>query len=179
MLLSESLIANQGAERIRGLKPGEYLIWGNKKPWDGRPVMCGGLSTAASIYFLFKASFATCVCSSTLLMSFYLPVYFCELIVEQKRLLHWYFEKWKYLWFWLRLREEVITNVKRREEKQKDGSYKTSRNVRDHCWKCNSENGRQGGWLATDLKFAVIHDGGRWRMLLNLLRRVFISSMIY
>lgn len=80
-------------ESIRGLKPGGYLTRKEGKLCDGKPVMGGGLSSAAFIYFLYKASFAACVCSSALLLSFHLPVFFCELSAEQKRLLHQYFEK--------------------------------------------------------------------------------------
>lgn len=60
-------------ESIRGLKPGGYLTREERKLCDGRPIMGGDLSSAAFIYFLFKANFAACVCSSALLLSFHLP----------------------------------------------------------------------------------------------------------
>jgi len=55
--------------------------------------MCGDLNSAAFIYFSFKAGFAASAPSSALLLFFHILVFFCEMIVEQKRLLHWYLEK--------------------------------------------------------------------------------------
>lgn len=101
------------------LKPGGYLTWEERKLCDGKPVMGGDLSLAAFSYFLFKASFAACVCSSTLLLYFHLPVFFSELITEQG---------------------DCFTNILRstcnserrsvkQEENQNDSSCKSSRNV--------------------------------------------------
>ncbi|KAF2983059.1 hypothetical protein EK904_011720 [Melospiza melodia maxima] len=68
-----------------------------------------------------EASFAACVCSSALLLSFHLPVFLCELITEQRDC------------FTRILRNTSTCNSERgsvkQEENQNDSSCKSSRNV--------------------------------------------------
>lgn len=82
--------------------------------------MGGDLSLAAFIYFLYKASIAACVCFSALLLSFHLPVFFCELTTEQRDC------------FTSILTNRSTYNSERRsvkqEENQNDSSCKSIRN---------------------------------------------------